>query len=69
MVLYRGLIIVVRWQPNVQVMGLDPNTFLVEHRIQHYKQVNTKNIQKERKSISYQPLGLADVTVRPIVMH
>jgi hypothetical protein len=28
-----------------------------------------KNIQKERKSVSYQPLGLLDVTVNLIVVH
>jgi hypothetical protein len=33
-------------------LGIDPGTFLLQHRIQHYKQVNMKNLQKERKSIS-----------------
>jgi hypothetical protein len=28
-----------------------------------------KNLRKERKSVSYQPLGLADMTVRLIVVH
>jgi hypothetical protein len=56
-------------QPNIQVMGLDPTTFLLQHRIQRYKQVNMKNLQKQRKSVSYQPLGLVDVTVHPVVVH
>jgi hypothetical protein len=55
--------------PNVQVIGIDPSTFLPQHRIQHYKLVNTKNLWKERKNISYQPLGLADVTAHAIVVH
>jgi hypothetical protein len=55
--------------PNAQVMDIDPTTFLLQHRIQRYKQVNMKNLRKERKIISYQPMGLADVTVRPIVVH
>jgi hypothetical protein len=46
-----------------------PSTFLLQHRIQHYKLDNTKNLRKERNIISYQPLGLADVTVRVIVVH
>jgi hypothetical protein len=37
---------------NIQVMGIDPSTFLLQHKIQYYKQVNTKNLWKERKSIS-----------------
>jgi hypothetical protein len=48
---------------------LDPTTFLLQHRIQRYKQVNMENLGIERKSILYQPLGLADVTVHPIVVH
>jgi hypothetical protein len=28
-----------------------------------------KNLQKERKIVSYPPLGLVDVTVRPVVVH
>jgi hypothetical protein len=55
--------------PNIQVMGIDPSTFLLQHRIQHYKQVNMKNLWKERKSISYLPLGLAYMTVHPVVVH
>jgi hypothetical protein len=38
-------------QPNVQVMGFDPSTFLLQHRIQCYKQINTKNLQEERKIV------------------
>jgi hypothetical protein len=62
-----GLIIVMHRQPNVQVMGFDPNTFVLQHRIQCYKQVNTK--KEEIKSISYPPLGLADMIIRPVVAH
>jgi hypothetical protein len=29
----------------------------------------TKNLREERKIVSYPPLGLADITVRPIVVH
>jgi hypothetical protein len=47
----------VRRQPNVQLIGFDPSTFLLQHKIQCYKQVNTKNLWKERKSVSYQPQG------------
>jgi hypothetical protein len=50
-------------------MGFDPSTFVLQHRIQRYKQVNMKNLRKERKSVSYQPLGLADMTVHPVVVH
>jgi hypothetical protein len=60
-------IIIVRWQPKVQVMGFDPSTFFLQHRIQRYKQVNTKNLREERKILSYPSLGLADVTIRPVV--
>jgi hypothetical protein len=28
-----------------------------------------KNLRKERKSVSYQPLGFADLTARPVVVH
>jgi hypothetical protein len=28
-----------RRQPNIQVMGFDPSTFTLQHRIQHYKGV------------------------------
>jgi hypothetical protein len=28
-----------------------------------------KNLWKERKSESYQPLGIADMTIRPVVVH
>jgi hypothetical protein len=38
-----SLIIIVRRQPNVQVMGFNPSTFLLQHRIQCYKQVKMKN--------------------------
>jgi hypothetical protein len=69
MLLHHGLIIIMRRQPIVQVMGFNPSTFHLHHRIQHYKQVNTKNLRKEKKSVSYQPLGLADVTICPIVVH
>jgi hypothetical protein len=64
-----GCIIIVRRQPNVQVIGFDPSTFLLQHRIQCYKQVNTKSLQEERKIVSYPPLGLVDVTVCLIVVH
>jgi hypothetical protein len=50
-------------------MGFDRSTFLLQYRIQCYKQVNTKNLKKERKSVSYLPLDLADVTVHPVVVH
>jgi hypothetical protein len=62
-------IIVMRKQPNVQVMGFDPGTLLLQHRIQYYKQVNMKNLGEERKIVSYPPLGLAYVTIRPVVVH
>jgi hypothetical protein len=62
-------IIIVHRQPNIQVMGFDPSTFLLQHRIQCYKQVNMKNLREERKIVSYLPLCLADVTVRPIMVH
>jgi hypothetical protein len=42
--LHHGLIIVVRRQPNIQVMGFDPSTFLLQYTIQHYIQGNTKNL-------------------------
>jgi hypothetical protein len=64
-----SLIIVVHRQSNVQVMEFDPSTFLLQQRIQCYKQVNVKNIWEERKIISYPPLGLADVIVHPVVVH
>jgi hypothetical protein len=50
-------------------MGFNPSTFLLQHRIQCYKQVNTKNLQEERKIVSYPPLGLVDVIVHPVVVH
>jgi hypothetical protein len=50
-------------------MGIVPNTFLLQHRIQRHKQVNMKNLWKERNIVSYQPLGLMDVTIRPMVLH
>jgi hypothetical protein len=37
--------------------------------VQHYTQVNMKNLRKERKSLSYQSLNLADVNVCPVVVH
>jgi hypothetical protein len=42
-------------QPNVQVMGFGASTFLLQHRIQRYRQVNTKNLQKERKECIVPP--------------
>jgi hypothetical protein len=66
---HHNLIIIVLRKPNIQVMGFDPSTFLLQHRIQRYKQVNTKNLRKERKSVSYQPLGLVDMTVHPVLVH
>jgi hypothetical protein len=44
-----GLIIVLRRQPNVQVMGFDPSIFLLQHKIQRYKQVNTKKLTRRQK--------------------
>jgi hypothetical protein len=64
-----GLIIVMCTQPNIQVMGFDPSTFLLQHIIQCYKQVNTKNLREERKIVSYPPSSLADVTVCPVMVH
>jgi hypothetical protein len=63
-----GITIVCK-QPNVQVIEFDPTTFLLQHIIQCYKQVNTKHLRKERKNVSYQSLGLAGVTIHPIVVH
>jgi hypothetical protein len=48
------------------VMALN---FLLQHRSQRYKQVNKKNLREERKIISYPSLGLADVTICPVVVH
>jgi hypothetical protein len=28
-----------------------------------------KNLEEERKSVSYPPLGLVDVNVHPVVVH
>jgi hypothetical protein len=63
------IIIIMCRQPNVYVMGFNPRTFLLQHRIQSYKQVNMKNLQEGRKIVSYLPLDLAEMTVRPIVVH
>jgi hypothetical protein len=50
-------------------MEFDPSTFLLQHRSQRYQQVNMKNLWKERKNVSYPPLGHAHMTVRPVVVH
>jgi hypothetical protein len=55
--------------PMFRTLSDPPSTFPLQHRIQRYKQVNTKNLRKERRIVSYPPLGLADMTVRPVVVH
>jgi hypothetical protein len=35
--------------PNVQVMGIGPSTFLLQHRFQCYKQVNMKKLMEREK--------------------
>jgi hypothetical protein len=49
--------------------GVRPQYFLLQHRIQCYKQINMKNLLEERKIVSYLPLGLVDMTVCPVVVH
>jgi hypothetical protein len=54
--------------PDIQVMGIGPSTFLLQHIIQCYKQVDMQNCIA-RVRVSYHPLCLVDVTVRTIVVH
>jgi hypothetical protein len=63
-----GLIIVVRKQPNVQVMGFDPVLFFCNIESNVTTKLTRKTYEK-REIVSYLPLGIADVTVRPVVVH
>jgi hypothetical protein len=50
---------------NIKVMGFDPCTFLLEHRIK----LVTQKLRIEIVSLSYHPLRLANVSICIIAVH